>query len=157
MLPFLPQETRYSCVPACLKMIMADMGIVVDEATLREGCKSDRLGTTAKNAVACAQSYGLQAFAATDVTNEKLLDLLADDDYPIVYLNLFPIETLWVTHAVVVESIADDIVTYMDPITGRRDTMMVTFEQAWQMSKRQAIVIVFQGVSADEVLADEVT
>ena len=94
MLPFYPQETRYSCVPACLRMVMGHIGIFVDEATLYDCCNTDRLGTTATDAAKCAQSHGLQAVAAADATNEQLLAWLADDKYPIVFLNLFPIDSL---------------------------------------------------------------
>ena len=140
-LPFYPQETRYSCVPACLRMILAHMDILVDEAVLRECCHTDRLGTTVRDTVNCIQSYDLRTFAATDATMEQLEIWLANERYLIVYLNLFPIDTLWVLHAVVAEEVSGESVTLMDPIVGRRVVHANTFEQGWQMSKRQVIVI----------------
>ena len=141
MVPFYPQETRYSCVPACLRMVMAQLGVTVDEATLRDCCKTDRMGTTVKDCVNCAQRYGFHAFAAVDVTNDQLLHWLADRYYPIIYLNLFPLDTIWVTHAVIVETIDNQVVTFVDPIAGRRQATTTAFEQAWQMTKGQVIVI----------------
>ena len=66
---------------------------------------------------------------------------LADRYYLIIYLNLFPLDTIWVTHAVIVETMNNRVVTFMDPIAGRRQVAATAFEQAWQMTKGQVIVI----------------
>lgn len=123
-------------------MVMADLGISIDEAALRDCCQTDRMGTTASNTVRCAQSHGLSAFAVKTASREQLSTWLIENSYPIVYVNLFPIDALWVTHAVVVEAITEKTVTYMDPVAGQRSVQISAFEQAWQMSHQQAIIIV---------------
>jgi Peptidase_C39 like family len=41
-LPFYRQEKPYSCVPACLRMVLAAKGYVVSESVLRERCVNVR-------------------------------------------------------------------------------------------------------------------
>ncbi|MBI5052515.1 MAG: hypothetical protein HZB52_04525 [Chloroflexi bacterium] len=60
-LTFLPQETRYSCTVACLRMVMAHFDISIEESELRECCKTTEQGTLAREAVKCAQQHGLNA------------------------------------------------------------------------------------------------
>ncbi|MBS1253065.1 MAG: hypothetical protein MAG451_02110 [Anaerolineales bacterium] len=140
-LKFYPQETRLSCTPACLRMVMAHWGIEVDEATLRECCKTDGLGTVARDAVACTRRYGLRAEELRKATWDDLRRWLADGLYPILLVNLFPLDALWVFHAVVVETVTDELVTYLDPAQGQRIAEVRAFEQAWQMNRRRAIVV----------------
>lgn len=140
-LRFYLQETRLSCAPACLRMVMAYWGIEVDEATLRDCCKTDWLGTAAEDAVACARRYGLWAEEVREASWDDLRRWLTDGLYPILLLNLFPLDALWVFHAVVVETVTDELVTYLDPVQGPRTVEVVAFQQAWRMNRRRAIVV----------------
>lgn len=141
MLQFYPQETRYSCVTACVCMVMVHLGIEVDEATLRECCGTDRLGTTVQTAVNCAESYGLWAAVDDHATMADLATYIAEGIYPITYVNMFPLDNLWVLHAVVVEAVTDEDITYLDPMVGRRVAPASAFEQAWQMGRYRTIII----------------
>lgn len=141
MLHFYPQETRYSCVTACLRMVMANLGIIVDEDALRACCGTDRLGTTAQAAVDCATRHGLQASVDSVATLADLNSYVDRLIYPIVYANMFPLDGLWVLHAVVVEAITHDEITFLDPMVGRRHAPTSVFEQAWQMGRRRTIII----------------
>jgi ABC-type bacteriocin/lantibiotic exporter with double-glycine peptidase domain len=122
-------------------MVMAYWGIEVDEATLRACCQTDRLGTIAKDAVACARGYGFKAEEIREATWDDLNDWLTEGLYPILLLNLFPLDALWVYHAVIVETITDDRVIYLDPAQGPRTAEASAFEQAWQMNRRRAIIV----------------
>ena len=113
VLTFYAQETRVSCVPACVRMVMAYWGIEIDEATLRACCETDRSGTAAKAAVACVGRLGLRTFEVRAATLDDLRGWLGNGIFPIVYLNLFPLDTLWVQHAVVVEDVTGEAIAYL--------------------------------------------
>ncbi|MBI5714764.1 MAG: C39 family peptidase [Chloroflexi bacterium] len=141
-LTFLPQETRYSCTVACLRMVMAHFDISIEESELRECCKTTEQGTLAREAVKCAQQHGLNAKEMRDVSWDDAKEILAHQTtYPIALINLFPIKALWVMHAVVIESIDDDLIAYLDPIYGKQSVNIISFGQAWEMNGRRAIVI----------------
>ena len=120
---------------------MAHLGIQVDEATLRACCETDRKGTTPTATINCALSYGLQAFETSNASWPDLMHWVGQNFYPIVYINLFPLDALWGLHAVIVESITKDKVIFLDPLVGRRQAAIAAFEQAWQMNRRRMIVI----------------
>lgn len=141
MLLFYPQETDYSCVPACLRMVMANLGIQVDEATLRTCCQTDPKGTASTAMVLCALSYGLQAFETSNASWSELVHWVEQNVYPIVYLNLFPLDMMWGLHAVIVEAITKDTIVFLDPIVGRRQAAIALFEQAWQMGRQRMMMI----------------
>ena len=61
--PFHKQETLYSCVPACLRMVFAAFGVDVSEADLRAACDCTLAGTDSLQAVDAARSYGFKQSA----------------------------------------------------------------------------------------------
>lgn len=99
------------------------------------------MGTTARDAAECAQKHGFQADAIRDAKWNDLAKWWSEGLYPILFVNLFPLDALWVYHAVVLEEIFTNSVTYVDPAQGMREVTVDAFEQAWQMNKRQGIVI----------------
>ena len=135
------QETRISCTVACLRMVLAHSGILVDEATLRAGCKTTESGTRAQDAAACARQYGFEAEEVSNARWQELEEWLAAGIYPIILLNLFPLRLLWVKHAVIAESADQDRVTYLDPIYGRQEAEITVFDQAWAMNRYRAILV----------------
>lgn len=141
MLTFYAQETRVSCVPACIRMVLAYWGLEIDEATLCGCCQTDLSGTAIKAAVACVNRLGFRAVDVREATREDLKSWLSNGVFPILYLNLFPLDALWVQHAVVVEDVTTEVSAYLDPAQGRRMAHLSAFEQAWQMQKGRAILI----------------
>lgn len=147
-IPFFRQETAWSCSVACLRMVLANMGTVVDETTLRDCCHTTMVGTRADDVVACARSYG---FDAQHVREGNLGDLrrwLATGALPVILLNVFPIDLVWRMHAVVVIGIEGNAVQFLDPVHGQRTAELAAFEQAWQMNLNRAILIVPAGSNA---------
>ncbi len=45
--PFHKQETRYSCVPACLRMVLGSFDVDISESVLRTRCDCTPYGTDA--------------------------------------------------------------------------------------------------------------
>ncbi|MEW5767288.1 MAG: cysteine peptidase family C39 domain-containing protein [bacterium] len=139
-LSFRRQEKPSSCAVACLRMILSFYGIEEDEKTLRNRCGTTELGTYAQNIAACAQDFGFQASAASlDVA--RLKDLLRRGIFPIVYVNVFPLEQIFCTHAMVIEHITESEVLVLDPMDGRRLLSIKKFQKAWEMTGHLAIVI----------------
>ena len=54
--PFHKQETRYSCVPACLRMVLGSFGVDLSESALRVHCDCMPYGTDALMAVDAARA-----------------------------------------------------------------------------------------------------
>lgn len=68
--PFHKQETRYSCVPACLRMVLGSFGLEITESELRARCDCTPFnGTNALQAVDAARELG---FAGTTKHNLSL-------------------------------------------------------------------------------------
>ena len=140
-LTYFPQETRTSCTVACLRMVLNHWGIIVVEESLRACCQHTNQGTVARHAITCAKSYGLLAEERRRTTWSEMTTFLQQDIYPIMLLNLFPLKAHWVRHAVVLESIENQTIHYLDPIYGHSTAPQSAFDQAWLMNRRRAIII----------------
>lgn len=139
-LPFRRQEKPYSCAVACLRMILSLYGIEVDEETLRNRCGTTELGTYAQDIVACAQDFGFRV-SVENLDVVRLNDLLRRGIFPLVYVNGFPLEQIFCTHAMVVERITEREVLVLDPMDGRRTLNIEKFQKAWEMTDHLAIVM----------------
>ena len=140
-LPFYQQESEESCVPACLRMVLAQYDILLAEADLRICCQTTFLGTAFPDAAACARRYGLSVKEIVQASWQELQNWLSSGIYPILSVNLFPLEARWAAHAVVVETVSDDRLIYLDPLVGRRNAAKPSFVQAWQMRRGKALLI----------------
>ncbi len=90
-LPFFRQETPYSCIPACLRMVLAHWGIDTDEDQIRQRSMTTLWGTSARDAIKCIQSYGLSAEEIRHATIDNLRDWLEHDLFPILLIDLRPV------------------------------------------------------------------
>ena len=70
--PFLKQETRYSCVPACLRMVLSSPGLDVPEAELRARCDCTAFGTDALKAVDAVRQLGFPGTAKYNLSLDEL-------------------------------------------------------------------------------------
>jgi ABC-type bacteriocin/lantibiotic exporter with double-glycine peptidase domain len=122
-------------------MVMAYWGIEVDEPSLHECCQSTVSGTRAEDAVDCARQYGFSAEHRRNNEMDALAQWLEKGVFPIVLLNMFPIDALWRMHAVVVIGAGEDSVHFLDPVGGERVTSHLAFEQAWRMNLGRAVII----------------
>lgn len=144
-IPFFPQERPESCVPACLRVVLASYGLTFTEAELYTCCESDMDGTLPSAVVRCVVRLGLMARAERlpEVAN---LAEQAMQTTPIVFLNLVPLLGLAVIHAVVVEEIdvEQGQITIIDPAylpDGRRTWPLGLFQLGWKLAHNQTILI----------------
>ena len=138
---FFRQETPYSCVPACLRMVLAHFDVEANEDELRRRAYTTHLGTSASDAVACVKSYGLQAEEIRDATLGNLREWPGRNLFPILFIDLRPIYGEVGRHAIVAEAISETQLTYLDPLSGPRTSQLGTLEQAWSLASHRAILI----------------
>ena len=139
--PFHEQETRFSCVPACLRMVLLSFGVDIPESRLRVLCDSTILGTNALKAVDAARKLGFLASAKYTLALEELKNLVAAGQYSIVFVSLLPIDARDDNHALVVIGFRQQHVIVLDPLTGERAIPLPTFTAAWGMRHNLAILI----------------
>lgn len=101
-LPFYPQKTPDSCVPACLRMVLASFGQMLTEAELCRMCDSTIFGIDAFRAIEAVRKLGFWGSRKCNLSIAELDELVRDGFFPIVYVNLMPIDQTLGTHAMVV-------------------------------------------------------
>lgn len=139
--PFHKQETRFSCVPACLRMVLLAFGVEVSESQLRISCDTTRLGTDALKAVDAARELGFEDSAKHTLTADELKGLVESGHYPIVFVSLLPIDARDDFHALVVTEFRQGNVLVLDPLVGERAIPEQVFGAAWGMRHNLAILI----------------
>ena len=141
--PLLPQETAESCLPACLRMVLAAHGVEVSEARLRRLCRC-RLnwGTEPEAAIRAAQQLGFRRSVVEYHLNLYYLrDYLALGLFPIVGVSLRPLRGLIADHAQVVVRITGKRVSVLDPLFGEWHLRPEVFEAAWALTGYLTLII----------------
>lgn len=67
------QETPYSCVPACLRIVLSSFELDISEAELRELCDCNAFGTEALKAVDAVRKLGFTKTAKWTLSTDKLV------------------------------------------------------------------------------------
>ena len=146
-LPFFPQEHPESCVPACVRILLAHYGQAYSESEIYACCQTDFNGTLPSTVIHCLQSLGFKATAPRLSGFDALLEeLTVGQIIPIVYINLAPLLGINVIHAVLVQAIdiADGEIQVIDPAyppNGRRVFALELFEVAWKLARYQTILV----------------
>jgi ABC-type bacteriocin/lantibiotic exporter with double-glycine peptidase domain len=140
--PFHSQELKYSCVPACLRMVLASFGLSMTEAELREMCDCTVFGTEALSAVDAARQLGFAGSVKHNLQFSELQTLVEAGHFPIVYINLEPIDGFDDEHALVITQISGGIVSVHDPLRGEREIPVDAFLSAWRMHRNLTILII---------------
>lgn len=136
--PLHKQETSYSCVPACLRMVLSSLGVSKTEQELRLLCDctydSPLLpgGTDPFKLKIAAQTLGFANTLIGNLTFDELKIELARGLYPIAYLKAKlasgrPAQF----HAVVVVKIIENDVEVLDPWRGELAIPLEDFLTEW--------------------------
>lgn len=133
------QGKSYSCMIACLKMVLEHYGVKESEKTLRIKSKTKSYGTHPVNIVECAKSYGLDAYVSS-LTFNKLREL-TNQSVPVITNILKSDDDDFYVHSVVVYRIQKDEVYLLDPEDGEVHLESHLFERLWQNNDYTAIVI----------------
>lgn len=139
--PFHRQETPYSCVPACVRMVLASFGRELSEAALRALCDCTPFGTEALKAVDAVRQLGFPATGKHTLSLDELEAQVRQGLYPIVFVNTLPIDGITDGHALVVVGIEQTDVAVYDPLHGERHLPRATFASAWAILHNLTILI----------------
>ena len=139
-LQFHKQEMAYSCAVACLKMVLEAFGKGIDESELRRLCNTTELGTFADDIVSCAIELGFKA-EKTYLAIDNLKRLMEKDIFPIVYVNTYSLNSIFATHAIIVEEIEDGEVMIIDPLDGRKTVPLKIFDNLWDACNNLTIIV----------------
>jgi len=138
--PFFKQENWYTCGPACLRMVLAYLGIIKTEEEVTEACGTTELGTTSMQMSVAFQKYGIKA---SSVKNANINDLkheineirpiiiLIDPSYIYGSLSGFG-------HFIVIVGFEDGEIVYHDPDEPDGKYMKCDFEtflKAWNATR----------------------
>ena len=143
IIPLHKQEIAYTCVPACLKMVLSYSGEEYGEKFLAENCNTTTIGTSADDAVSAAEKLGFSAFEAEgslDILNEYLRHKVP----VIVYLRTKYL-SWWIDdciHALIVTDLCRDKITLIDPSFGKEfECNIQTFYRSWKEIDNLCIII----------------
>lgn len=137
--PFIAQERADSCALACLRMLLAHQGREISEVALVQSADMQAGGLDPEELKALAQQYGFIA-EVRQADLAMLRDLLAHQQFPIVYLYRQPIDKVAMTHAMIPVRISRAFVTCLDPLRGQRRISIRKFEQARQLVANWVLV-----------------
>ena len=139
--PFYQQETPDSCVPACLRMVLAGLGMTITEAELRRLCDCTIDGTRALPALDAVRSLGFLKSSKQTLAFGELTELLEQGHYPIVFVEMYPIDGIYQIHALVILSISEFTVQVYDPARGERLIAPDIFNVAWKLRHHLALIV----------------
>jgi len=135
------QETPYSCVPACLRIVLSGFELDISEAELRKLCDCTPFVTEALKAVDAVRNLGFTKTSKSTLSIEELVTQINSGLIPIVFINLLPIDGIKVGHAVVVIALDHANASVYDPLRGERILLRSTFDTAWAMMHNLSILV----------------
>jgi ABC-type bacteriocin/lantibiotic exporter with double-glycine peptidase domain len=144
VVPHYRQKSPDTCLPACVRMVLAYRGRTHSERELVRALGTVRgLGTNPESAIAGLESMGYHALWFENATLERLIDLLGHDWPVIVFLRAASLpHGRTGLHAVVLVEIDDVQVTCLDPSLDRPLALeLVTFLSTWRILGHQGLVV----------------
>jgi ABC-type bacteriocin/lantibiotic exporter with double-glycine peptidase domain len=142
--PLLRQEHPWTCLPACIRMVLAYRGQLVEEAEVAAACHTTPLrGTLPERAVEGVQQLGYHALWFENADLRRLQDLINHGWPVIAFLRARDLPGGGSgLHGVIVIGVADDGVAVNDPQAGKRYTISQgQFLAAWRALDAQGLVI----------------
>jgi ABC-type bacteriocin/lantibiotic exporter with double-glycine peptidase domain len=142
--PLFAQSQPHTCLPACVRMILAYHGQELSEAELAQAFKTiPLLGTQPDNVVSGLEVLGYHALWFENGTIDRLLELLSAKWPVIAFLRAQDLPHGRAgLHAIVIIGIENNHVIAHDPsMTDRLRLELNTFSQRWARLGRQGMVI----------------
>jgi ABC-type bacteriocin/lantibiotic exporter with double-glycine peptidase domain len=122
-------------------MVLAGHGLKISEVALRTLCDCTVFGTEALNAVDAVRRLGFAQTMKATLSMAELADQSRRGSYPIVFVNMLPLDGIKGGHAVVVLDIQQAEVTVYDPFHGERVFSRDPFTTAWAMMHNLVILV----------------
>jgi len=133
------QEKSYSCMVACLRMVLEFYGINEPEKTLRIKSRTKFYGTHPIHIVECATSYGFVAYAGSFSLN-RLQELVAQNVPVITNIMKYDGDEFYI-HLVVVFQVEQNKVFILDPEDGEKNLEKNLFKKLWHGNDYNGIII----------------
>src|SRR5215510_12556443 len=143
MLVWYTQELQSSCVAACVRMVLGELGVQVAEAPVRRLIGHTRLGVSLAVAQMQLSQAGATALLHEDWSLDDLRDTLRTGHHPIVGVERHLLGYARAFHAVVLVEVTTAAVTVLDPLDGPEPCHygIAAFVLAWEVAGREALVI----------------
>ncbi len=125
-------------------MVLDALGVPLDEAQLRDLTDCSPLGTDAFQLVEAARQLGFMPSRKYTLESlEELTSLIDEDMFPIVYVDMWPLQGGFAgqIHAFVVIEVNQEHVFVLDPLVGERELSRQDFLAAWAAMRLLTIVI----------------
>ena len=122
-------------------MVMSSFGLDITEAELRRLCDCTIFGADALKVVDAARHLGFNGTAKHTLSFDEMEKLTGRGVYPIVLIDMRPIEGIKGSHALVVLGMSDIAVNVYDPARGERFLQRQTFITAWAMQHNLTIIV----------------
>jgi len=122
-------------------MVLSGFGLNLSEADLRVRCDCTNFGTDALKAIDAVRQLGFAKTAKHTLSLVELEMVIANGLWPIVFVDLRPIDGIYQPHALVVIHIGASEVEVYDPAKGARLLPRQTFIVAWAMRHNLAIIV----------------
>lgn len=122
-------------------MALSSFGIDIAEADLRVRCDCTVFGTDALKTVDAARQLGFNGTAKHTLSLPEIENLLSRGHYPVVLVDLRPIDGIRSTHAMVVIGMTASAVNVYDPARGERVISRRSFLAAWTIQNNLAIIV----------------
>lgn len=142
--PLRRQEHPWTCLPACIRMVLAYRGNWLEEAAIAAACGTVPLrGTQPERAVEGVQQLGYHALWFENADLFRLQDLIEHDWPVIVFLRSRDLPAGGHgLHGVVVTGVEDDNVIIADPQSNSRFPLSrKQFLSAWAALDAQGMVV----------------
>jgi len=143
MLPIYEQEQPASCVAACVRMALESQKHRLTEEEIRRRCKQSSVGLSLVDATKGFSDLPVTATVYNNWGLDDLRDEIRQSNYPIVGIDLRPIDGRFAYHAVVVVKIESNKVIVHDPEPEPkvREFNLATFMAAWKGASQQVLMI----------------
>jgi ABC-type bacteriocin/lantibiotic exporter with double-glycine peptidase domain len=143
MLPIYEQEQPASCIAACARMVLAACGLQLTEEEIRTRCRQTLIGLTLADVPKGISNLPIVATVHNDWSIDYLRDETRQSNYPIVGMDLRPIDGRFAYHAVVIVKVESNKITVHDPEPGKglRKINTTTFMAAWKGAGQQVLMI----------------
>jgi len=142
-IPKLKQESNYTCLPACVRIILDYFNCKLSEKDISIACNTTKAGTLLNDSLHAIQSFGFNVTQIQDGMLDDLFQSIVDGEPVIVIIG---VEHLpygdFGTHAVVVNGFEDNDIIFVDPGLGKEMRMnIIKFLNAWQSREKSGIII----------------
>ena len=122
-------------------MVLGSFGVDISESELRTRCDCTPYGTDALMAVDAVRALEFVKTAKYTLSLAELRTVVTDGHYPIVFVDLNPIDGLDAIHAMVVVEVSEQEIVVLDPLQGERRFPVYVFTAAWARRHNLALLV----------------